>query len=107
MFIRDFERICRGETSLEQAGLVLGIPQKDTCHYLGFEHGRVCVATVQGLYFFTFGTDLSARAVSRTAAYILLGKIQGAGRTLRCLKMRKTLRSFHGPQHQCSIYSSN
>ncbi|KAH9042977.1 hypothetical protein EDB84DRAFT_1436286 [Lactarius hengduanensis] len=62
MFIRDFERICRGETSLEQAGLVLGIPPEDTCHYLGFEHGRVCVATIRGLYVFTFGADLSARA---------------------------------------------
>ncbi|KAH9165098.1 hypothetical protein EDB89DRAFT_341997 [Lactarius sanguifluus] len=62
MFIRDFERICRGETSLEQAGLVLGIPPEDTCCYLGFEHGRVCVATIQGLYVFTFDADLSARA---------------------------------------------
>ncbi|KAH9004529.1 hypothetical protein EDB86DRAFT_2825674 [Lactarius hatsudake] len=35
MFIRDFERICRGETSLEQ---------------------------IRGLYVFTFGADLSARA---------------------------------------------
>ncbi|KAH9026252.1 hypothetical protein EDB83DRAFT_2425500, partial [Lactarius deliciosus] len=34
MFIRDFERICRGETSLEQAGLVLNIQPEDTCHYL-------------------------------------------------------------------------
>ncbi|KAH9013274.1 hypothetical protein EDB85DRAFT_2098398 [Lactarius pseudohatsudake] len=62
MFIRDFERICLGETNLDQAGLVLGIPPEDTCHYLGFEHGRVCVATIRGLYVFTFGADLSARA---------------------------------------------
>ncbi|KAI9444180.1 hypothetical protein H4582DRAFT_2071751 [Lactarius indigo] len=62
VFIRDFERICRGETSLEQAGLVLSIPPH-TCCYLGFEHGRVCVATVQGLYIFTFGPDLSPKAV--------------------------------------------
>ncbi|KAH9026253.1 hypothetical protein EDB83DRAFT_2425507 [Lactarius deliciosus] len=47
MFIRDFERICRGETSLEQAGLDLNIQPKDICHYLDFEHGRVCVATVR------------------------------------------------------------
>src|SRR6266702_115067 len=80
VFIRDFERICREETSLEQAGLVLNIQPQDTCYYLGFEHGRVCVATVrisqpllmiahvhvglkhQELYIFTFGPDLSARA---------------------------------------------
>lgn len=46
VFIRDFERICRGETSLEQAGLSLSIQPYDVCCYLGFEHGRVCVATV-------------------------------------------------------------
>ncbi|KAH9017136.1 hypothetical protein EDB83DRAFT_192914 [Lactarius deliciosus] len=62
MFIRDFERICRGETSLEQAGLDLNIQPKDICHYLDFEHGRVCVATVQGLYIFTFDLGCSARA---------------------------------------------
>ncbi|KAH8984937.1 hypothetical protein EDB92DRAFT_2032795 [Lactarius akahatsu] len=82
VFIRDFERICRGEISLEQAGLVLSIPPWYICCYLGFEHGRVCVATVrvshlpsrlhmfmlvdlkvQGLFIFTFGSDLSAKAV--------------------------------------------
>ncbi|KAH9174790.1 hypothetical protein EDB89DRAFT_1883946, partial [Lactarius sanguifluus] len=62
VFVRNFERICRGETSLEQAGLVLGIAPQP-CYYLGFEHGRVCVATIQGLYIFTFGADLSAKAV--------------------------------------------
>ncbi|KAH9038563.1 hypothetical protein EDB85DRAFT_429957 [Lactarius pseudohatsudake] len=62
MFIRDFERICRGETSLKQAGLDLNIQPKDTCHYLDFEHGHVCVATVQGLYIFTFDPGCSARA---------------------------------------------
>jgi len=60
VFIRDFERICRGETTFERAGLVLGIRPEDTCYALGFEHGRVCVATIQGLYIFTFGPDLSA-----------------------------------------------
>ncbi|KAN0129694.1 hypothetical protein V8E53_012514 [Lactarius tabidus] len=63
VFIRDFERICRGETSLEEAGLSLSIRQDDVCCYLGFEHGRVCVATMLGLYIFTFGPDLSAKAV--------------------------------------------
>ncbi|KAH9017135.1 hypothetical protein EDB83DRAFT_192974 [Lactarius deliciosus] len=62
MFIRDFERICRGETSLEQAGLVLNIQPEDTCHYLDFEHGHVCVATTQGLYIFAFDPDRLARA---------------------------------------------
>jgi hypothetical protein len=47
VFIRDFERICRGETTFERAGLVLGIRPEDVCSYLGFEHGRVCVATVR------------------------------------------------------------
>ncbi|KAH9059599.1 hypothetical protein EDB87DRAFT_1563124 [Lactarius vividus] len=81
VFIRDFERICRGETSLEQDGLSLSIRSQDVCCYLGFEQGRVCVATVrfsqspfvntyihvglkiQGLYIFTFGPDLPAKAV--------------------------------------------
>ena len=47
VFIQDFERICRGETSLERAGLSLSIRAQDECCYLGFEHGRVCVATVR------------------------------------------------------------
>ncbi|KAF8271009.1 hypothetical protein EI94DRAFT_653474 [Lactarius quietus] len=46
IFIRDFERICRGETTFEQAGLVLGIQPEAMCYDLGFEHGRICVATV-------------------------------------------------------------
>ncbi|KAF8268347.1 hypothetical protein EI94DRAFT_1188757 [Lactarius quietus] len=62
VFIRDFERICRGETSLERAGLSLSMGSQDQCCYLGFEHGRVCVATMQGFYIFTFGPDLSAKA---------------------------------------------
>jgi hypothetical protein len=63
VFIRDFERICRGETTFERAGLVLGISPEDTCQYLDFEHGRVCVATVEGLYILTFGPDFSTKAV--------------------------------------------
>jgi hypothetical protein len=47
VFIRDYERICRGETTFEQAGLVLGIDPKSMCYYLGLEHGRACVATVR------------------------------------------------------------
>ncbi|KAH9038549.1 hypothetical protein EDB85DRAFT_427610 [Lactarius pseudohatsudake] len=62
VFIRDFKRICRGEISLGRGGLSLNIRSQDVCCYLGFEHGRVCVATMQGLYIFTFGPDLSAKA---------------------------------------------
>ncbi|KAI0305278.1 hypothetical protein B0F90DRAFT_1181970 [Multifurca ochricompacta] len=62
LLIRDFERICRGETSLESSGLVLRIRREDICCYLGFEHGRICVATLLGLYVFTIGSDLSADA---------------------------------------------
>jgi hypothetical protein len=47
VFIRDFERICRGETSLLDAGQVLGLLPRDHCFYIAFEHGRVCVATVR------------------------------------------------------------
>ena len=81
IFIRDFERIYRGETTFERAAVVLGIRPEDICYDLGFEHDRVCVATVRvsqvhlvvnyvhvdlqvhGLYIFTFGPDLSAKAV--------------------------------------------
>jgi hypothetical protein len=45
--IRDFERICRGETSLETSGPVLHLSRQAECFYLAFEHGRVCVATVR------------------------------------------------------------
>jgi hypothetical protein len=45
--VRDFERICRGETSLETSGPVLHLPEQIECVYLAFEHGRVCVATVR------------------------------------------------------------
>ena len=50
VFIRDFEHICREETTLERVGLVLGIQPEDICSYLAFEHGRVCVATVRISY---------------------------------------------------------
>jgi hypothetical protein len=46
VFIRDFERICHGETTFERAGLVLDLRPEDICYYLAFEHARVCVATV-------------------------------------------------------------
>ncbi|KAH9059601.1 hypothetical protein EDB87DRAFT_769636 [Lactarius vividus] len=49
-FIRDFERICRGETSFEHAGLILSLRPQDRCCHLGFEHGRVCMATMEELY---------------------------------------------------------
>jgi hypothetical protein len=47
IFIQDFERICRGETTFEQAGLVLGIQPEVNCYDIGFEDGHVCVATVR------------------------------------------------------------
>ena len=47
VFIRDFQRICHGETTFERAGVVLGISPEDTCRNLDLEHGRVCVATVR------------------------------------------------------------
>ena len=47
VFIWDFERICRGETSLVDAGQVLGLLPGDECFRMAFEHGRVCVATVR------------------------------------------------------------
>jgi len=62
LFVRDFERICRGETTLEQAALVLGIPNR-LCLQLVFKHGRVYMATIQGHYIFTFGSDLFVKAV--------------------------------------------
>jgi hypothetical protein len=48
--IRDFERICRGEASLETSGLDLHLSDRAECFYLAFEHGRVCVATVRISY---------------------------------------------------------
>ena len=45
--IRDFERVCRGETSLEASGPNLHLPGQTECYYLAFEHGHVCVATVR------------------------------------------------------------
>jgi len=62
IFIRDFEQICEGETTFEQARTVLDLRPEDICYDLGFDHGRICVATVHGLYIFTFGPDLSAKA---------------------------------------------
>jgi hypothetical protein len=50
--IRDFERISRGETSLETAGPVLHLSRQAKCFYLAFEHGRVCVATVRAMHHF-------------------------------------------------------
>lgn len=47
--IRDFERVCRGETSLETSRTALNL-SRAKCFYLAFEHGRVCVATVRAIY---------------------------------------------------------
>ncbi|KAF8268349.1 hypothetical protein EI94DRAFT_1800582 [Lactarius quietus] len=63
VFIRDFERICRGQTTFERAGVVLGLRPEEICYDPAFENGRVCVATVQGLYLFTFGPVLSVKAM--------------------------------------------
>src|SRR5258708_10399102 len=49
--IRDFERVCRGEASLETSGLELHLSDGiEECFYLAFEHGRVCVVTVRISY---------------------------------------------------------
>ncbi|KAH9974812.1 hypothetical protein BGW80DRAFT_158313 [Lactifluus volemus] len=61
--VRDFERICRGETTLEDSGHVLCVRPEEICRYLGFEHGRVCVATLRGLYIFTLNSGPSVKAV--------------------------------------------
>ncbi|KAF8256986.1 hypothetical protein EI94DRAFT_1671647 [Lactarius quietus] len=58
LLITDFESIYRGETTFKQAALVLGIQPQAVCYYLGFEHGRVCMATFEGLYIFTLGPNL-------------------------------------------------
>jgi hypothetical protein len=47
LFIQDFERICRGETSFLSASHVLGLLPGDECFYMAFEHGRICLATVR------------------------------------------------------------
>ncbi len=47
ILIRDFERICRGETSVETSGPILHLSRQAECFYLAFEHGHVCVATVR------------------------------------------------------------
>ena len=46
LLVRDFERVCRGEISLANAGQVLCLLPGDRCFYLAFEHRRVCIATV-------------------------------------------------------------
>jgi len=51
LFIQDFERICRGDTTIERAALVLNIRPEDTCSCLDFEHGRVCGNPSRALYF--------------------------------------------------------
>src|SRR6266702_2271423 len=48
----------------------------------------------------------SAACSSRTVTYILRGKMQGVGRTYRCLKTRKTLRNFHRQSYQLWIENS-
>ncbi|KAI0287198.1 hypothetical protein BC826DRAFT_1119604 [Russula brevipes] len=63
LLVRDFERICRGEISLEDAGQVLRLLPRDICFYLAFEHGRICVATFRGLYIFTVDRGPSIESV--------------------------------------------
>jgi len=55
--IRDFERICRGEISLEASGPVLHLPGQTECYYLAFEHGHVSVATSLGLFIIDVDRD--------------------------------------------------
>jgi hypothetical protein len=50
LLIRDFQRLCRGETSIGEAGQVLHLLPGEECLYLAFEHGRVCAATVCRFY---------------------------------------------------------
>ena len=47
VFIQDFERICRGETSLLDVGRVLLLLRGYDVYHIASEHGRVCVATVR------------------------------------------------------------
>ena len=61
IFIRDFERICRGEISLGLAGEVLRLSLSDQFFCLAFEHGRVCVTTVR---VFSTHSTLLARHLS-------------------------------------------
>jgi len=65
LVIRDFERICRGEMSLEAAGQVVRLKLRDKCYYLAFEHGRICVASLGGLYVFNVnrGTSIDSLKV--------------------------------------------
>ncbi|KAH9026257.1 hypothetical protein EDB83DRAFT_1927642 [Lactarius deliciosus] len=113
VFIRDFERICRGETSLEHAGLVLSLlPQgecllsRDSSTVVSvWQPWRGSIFSPSALIFrrrlFScdppitprLGRVLSAAWSSRTVAYILHGKMQGVGRTYRCSKMWKVMRN--------------
>lgn len=60
ILIRDFERIIRGETSLETSGPVLHLSEQAECFYLAFEHGRVCVATVRTVYLTLLSRELTS-----------------------------------------------
>jgi len=55
--VRDFERICRGETSIETSGSALHLSGQAECFYLAFEHGHICVATSLGLYIIDVDRD--------------------------------------------------
>ena len=61
IFIRDFERISRGEISLGLAGEVLRLSPNDQLFCLAFEHGRVCLATIR---VFSTNSTLLARHLS-------------------------------------------
>jgi len=73
LVIRDFERICRGDISLEAAGQVVRLSPRDKCHYLAFEHGRVCIASVGGLYVFTVDRDTSIDSLKMMLVRPFLG----------------------------------
>ena len=102
VFIRDFERICHGETTFERAGVVLGISPEDTCRNLDLEHGRVCVATVR-ISQTPYDPRYSLLFLDRGALYLHLRPWafgEGCVRaTLRRTGSSHELHATHGPSY--------
>jgi hypothetical protein len=65
--VRDFERIWRGETSVETSGQVLHLSGQAKCFYLAFENGHVCVATVR-----IFNSTLARVARTHSLSFFFL-----------------------------------
>ncbi|KAI9510203.1 hypothetical protein F5148DRAFT_623674 [Russula earlei] len=87
LLVRDFERVCRGEISLEDAGQVVRLAPRKKSYYLAYEHGRICAATVSGLYIFTVDRDSVANSLKAVVVRPFVDSPPGPRDVVTCMQL--------------------